>query len=146
MWSSRSLASQIIVYANTLTNILLPNLDPAAGNVNATEAADILNQYKASSVPLQTATQTLVDGFVRVQGDLANFYQTYANFALNRTAGVEQARAALAIRSSAGRRPAGHPEHLHPEHLCLPKFHHQLSSRSRSMHRPQLKSLLLWYP
>ena len=38
------------------------------------------------------------------------------------------------------------PLHLHLERLCLLISHHPLNSRSRSMHLPQLRSSLLWFP
>jgi hypothetical protein len=81
LWSSRTLASNIIVYCNELTDVLLPILQP----VDPATAASILTEYKQESVPLNTSSNAIEQGFTDLHGDLLNFYQLYKDFAANRT-------------------------------------------------------------
>ncbi|KAF7336542.1 hypothetical protein MSAN_02286400 [Mycena sanguinolenta] len=81
LWSSRTLASSIIVYCNELTDVLLPILQ----TVDPATAASTLVDYKQESAPLNTSSHALAVGFEELQGDILNFYKMYVDFAANQT-------------------------------------------------------------
>ncbi|KAF7356250.1 hypothetical protein MVEN_00956500 [Mycena venus] len=81
LWSSRTLASNIIVYCNELTDVLLPILQ----TVDPAIAASTLVAYEQESVPLNTSSHALALGFDQLHGDILNFYEMYKDFAANQT-------------------------------------------------------------
>ncbi|KAJ7726091.1 hypothetical protein B0H16DRAFT_1894871 [Mycena metata] len=82
LWGSRQLASNIIVYCNELTDVVLPLVANQSGiTVDPPTAASTLVDYLAESGPLDASSEALAVGFQTLSADVTDFYKTYINFA-----------------------------------------------------------------
>ncbi|KAF7356249.1 hypothetical protein MVEN_00956400 [Mycena venus] len=82
LWSSHTLASNIIVYANELTDVVLPVVANLTGvTVDPGAAVSTLLAYQTESAPLNASSEALALGFQRLHADVTSFYKMYINFA-----------------------------------------------------------------
>ncbi|KAJ7726092.1 hypothetical protein B0H16DRAFT_270469 [Mycena metata] len=86
LWGSRRLASDIIVYCNELTDVVLPLVANQSGIiVNPAAAVSTLEAYEQESVPLNASSEAMAQGFDDLRGNILNFYQMYKDFAVNQS-------------------------------------------------------------
>ncbi|KAJ7036407.1 hypothetical protein C8F04DRAFT_1095430 [Mycena alexandri] len=82
LWGSRQLASNIIVYCNELTDVVLPLVANQSGiTVDPPAAVSTLVDYLVESGPLDASSEALAVGFQTLSADVTDFYKTYINFA-----------------------------------------------------------------